>query len=210
MPAHGPPLAGGPGLVQISGKLACGDSVNSSSSMPRASAKAWPRVPSTHIAVVSVQALCSSLTALRASEPIKTAQLCTMECLRPDLECLQLQNIGMPQAPMHAANCVYCMQAREQLALPLSPVLQAKLPRWPGAEMPWPGHLNALACCNFAGTPCLLQGQWEDRLASYFAHQIRTDPSPVYGEGFRAALDAFQEHGLPAVLQAVASTGRLP
>jgi hypothetical protein len=54
------------------------------------------------------------------------------------------------------------------------------------------------------------QGAWEERLASYFAHQIRTDPSVVYGDGFRAAHDAFQMHGLKATLQHVVQTGTLP
>ncbi len=44
------------------------------------------------------------------------------------------------------------------------------------------------------------QGTWEERLASFAAHQIRSDPSPVYGGGARAALDAFQRLGLPALL----------
>jgi hypothetical protein len=54
------------------------------------------------------------------------------------------------------------------------------------------------------------QGTWEERLASFFAHQIRTDTSYVYGEGFRAAHDAFQRHGLPAVLACVRAERRFP
>ena len=45
---------------------------------------------------------------------------------------------------------------------------------------------------------------------SYFAHQIRSDPSPVYGEGFRAAHESFQRHGLRAVLDSVRATGSIP
>ena len=55
-----------------------------------------------------------------------------------------------------------------------------------------------------------VQGTWEERLSSFFAHQIRTDPSPVYGGGLRAALDAFQRLGLPALLAHVRSTGAVP
>ena len=46
----------------------------------------------------------------------------------------------------------------------------------------------------------LVQGTWAERLLSLCAHSIRTDKSPVYGDGFRAALDAFQEMGLPALV----------
>lgn len=55
-----------------------------------------------------------------------------------------------------------------------------------------------------------MQGTWEERLASYFAHQIRTDRSHVYGDGFRAAHEAFQKHGLGATLASVRAYGRLP
>ncbi len=56
-----------------------------------------------------------------------------------------------------------------------------------------------------------LQGTWEERLASYFAHQIRTDPSDVYGEGFRLALEAYQNLGqLPALIAHVEQTGQFP
>lgn len=51
---------------------------------------------------------------------------------------------------------------------------------------------------------------YEERLAAYLGHAIRTDRSRVYGDGFRAALDAFQRHGLPAVLAHVRQTGELP
>ena len=54
------------------------------------------------------------------------------------------------------------------------------------------------------------QGTWEERLTSFFAYQIRTDPSHVYGDGFRAAFEAFQKHGLAAVISAVRATGSFP
>lgn len=55
-----------------------------------------------------------------------------------------------------------------------------------------------------------LQEVWEGRLASYFANQIRTHPDEVYGGGFKAALDAFQQHGLRTTLLYVKKTGVLP
>ena len=149
--------------------------------------------------------MCPSLIALRADQ-LSSARWSVSHL--PMNVCNYTTWVGLGH--MHAANCTYCMQARQPgSSLNAHCTLCCKL-SCPRGKRPWPGHLNEFACCNFAGIACLLQGQWEDRLASYFAHQIRTDPSPVYGEGFRAGLDAFQEHGLPAVLQAVASTGRLP
>ena len=55
-----------------------------------------------------------------------------------------------------------------------------------------------------------MQEGWEERLASYFANQIRTHPSDTYGGGFQAALGAFQDHGLRASLLHVKKTGVLP
>lgn len=55
-----------------------------------------------------------------------------------------------------------------------------------------------------------LQEVWEGRLASYFANQIRTHPDEVYGGGFKAALDALQQHGLRTTLLYVKKTGVLP
>ena len=57
---------------------------------------------------------------------------------------------------------------------------------------------------------CAVQGTWEERIASYFANQIRLDPSDVYGEGFRMALMAYQKHGLQTVLDQVQQTGYFP
>lgn len=56
-----------------------------------------------------------------------------------------------------------------------------------------------------------VQGQgWEERLAAYFGHQIRSDTSVVYGDGFRLAHQAFQEHGLGKLLEHVRQTGAFP
>ncbi|KAL3138373.1 hypothetical protein ABBQ32_006175 [Trebouxia sp. C0010 RCD-2024] len=54
------------------------------------------------------------------------------------------------------------------------------------------------------------QGSWEERLASYFAHQIRTDPTSVYGDGFKLALEAYQDSDLPTVIAHAERTGRFP
>jgi hypothetical protein len=51
---------------------------------------------------------------------------------------------------------------------------------------------------------------YEERLAAFFGNQIRTDASVVYGDGLRAALEAFQRHGLAKVLAHVKQTASLP
>eukprot|EP00198_Chlamydomonas_reinhardtii_P013404 XP_001702741.1 metalloprotease [Chlamydomonas reinhardtii] len=48
----------------------------------------------------------------------------------------------------------------------------------------------------------------EQRLASFFSYQIRTDTSEVYGDGFRDAMEAFQSHGLTNVVRNVQLYGR--
>eukprot|EP00239_Pterosperma_sp_CCMP1384_P006751 CAMPEP_0197851976 /NCGR_PEP_ID=MMETSP1438-20131217/19370_1 /TAXON_ID=1461541 /ORGANISM="Pterosperma sp., Strain CCMP1384" /LENGTH=664 /DNA_ID=CAMNT_0043465797 /DNA_START=153 /DNA_END=2147 /DNA_ORIENTATION=+ len=44
----------------------------------------------------------------------------------------------------------------------------------------------------------------------YVKNQIRTDRSPVYGEGFRKAWAAYEKFGLKSVLESISKTGRLP
>ncbi|CAD7701924.1 unnamed protein product [Ostreobium quekettii] len=54
------------------------------------------------------------------------------------------------------------------------------------------------------------QDYYEKRLGSFTAHQIRTNPTAVYGDGFRAAHAAFQCYGLTAVVNHVKETQQLP
>lgn len=51
---------------------------------------------------------------------------------------------------------------------------------------------------------------WQTRLHSFLGHQIRTDTSPVYGDGFRRALEAFQQRGLRALVEHVIAHGDWP
>lgn len=44
---------------------------------------------------------------------------------------------------------------------------------------------------------------YQQRLLSYYGNQIRTDTSDVYGEGFRIALELFQQRGLRALVEYV-------
>ena len=64
------------------------------------------------------------------------------------------------------------------------------------------------------GGPSGRSDGWEETnlaaMAGYVGNQIRTDPSEVYGDGLRAALKAYQRHGLEAVFRHVRATGQLP
>lgn len=47
------------------------------------------------------------------------------------------------------------------------------------------------------------------RLGEFFLHQIETDSSPVYGDGFRAAMAAVNAYGLPKTIDHLRNTGRI-
>ncbi|EFJ44813.1 hypothetical protein VOLCADRAFT_106269 [Volvox carteri f. nagariensis] len=71
------------------------------------------------------------------------------------------------------------------------------------------GLCQLMACLWLDRQHELLKGkQEEQRLASFFSYQIRTDTSEVYGDGFREAMEAFQSIGFAAVIQNVKRYGR--
>ncbi|KAG0589905.1 hypothetical protein KC19_1G056900 [Ceratodon purpureus] len=47
------------------------------------------------------------------------------------------------------------------------------------------------------------------RLGEFFLHQIETDSSPIYGDGFRAASAAVAKYGLPRTLHHLRQTGEI-
>lgn len=47
------------------------------------------------------------------------------------------------------------------------------------------------------------------RLGEFFLHQIETDASPVYGDGFRSAYAAASKYGLVRTLAHLRKTGRI-
>eukprot|EP00878_Enallax_costatus_P028415 GHUV01030692.1.p1 GENE.GHUV01030692.1~~GHUV01030692.1.p1 ORF type:complete len:380 (+),score=79.94 GHUV01030692.1:399-1538(+) len=53
-------------------------------------------------------------------------------------------------------------------------------------------------------------GQYQETLLSYLGYQIRTDTSEVYGEGFRIAMEKFQQRGLKALVEYVIANGTWP
>lgn len=52
-------------------------------------------------------------------------------------------------------------------------------------------------------------GATHQRLGEFFLHQIETDASPVYGDGFRAAFAAASAYGLARTLEHLKLTGKI-
>ncbi|XP_076893248.1 protein DA1-like isoform X2 [Bidens hawaiensis] len=51
---------------------------------------------------------------------------------------------------------------------------------------------------------------FDKKLAEFFKHQIESDMSPVYGNGFRAGHQAVLKYGLPSTLEHIRLTGSFP
>lgn len=51
---------------------------------------------------------------------------------------------------------------------------------------------------------------FEKKLGEFFKHQIETDPSPTYGEGFRAGIRAVERYGLRGTLDHIKRSGSFP
>ncbi|TYJ49273.1 hypothetical protein E1A91_A01G123100v1 [Gossypium mustelinum] len=52
--------------------------------------------------------------------------------------------------------------------------------------------------------------EFERKLGEFFKHQIESDTSPVYGDGFRAGNQAVYKYGLRRTLEHIRMTGRFP
>ncbi|XVE55988.1 hypothetical protein DITRI_Ditri03aG0201400 [Diplodiscus trichospermus] len=52
--------------------------------------------------------------------------------------------------------------------------------------------------------------EFERKLGEFFKHQIESDTSPVYGDGFRAGYQAVCKYGLRRTLEHIRMTGRFP
>jgi hypothetical protein len=51
---------------------------------------------------------------------------------------------------------------------------------------------------------------FERKLGEFFKHQIETDPSAIYGDGFRAGMKAVESYGLRGTLDHIKRTGFFP
>ncbi|GKV29845.1 hypothetical protein SLEP1_g38735 [Rubroshorea leprosula] len=54
------------------------------------------------------------------------------------------------------------------------------------------------------------RSQFDKKLGEFFKHQIESDRSPVYGDGFRAGQQAVHKYGLRRTLDHIRMTGRFP
>ncbi|KAK8642468.1 hypothetical protein V6N13_011810 [Hibiscus sabdariffa] len=54
------------------------------------------------------------------------------------------------------------------------------------------------------------RSQFDRNLGEFFKHQIESDASPVYGDGFRAGHQAVYKYGLRSTLEHIRMTGRFP
>jgi hypothetical protein len=55
-----------------------------------------------------------------------------------------------------------------------------------------------------------VQTDFEKKLGEFFKHQIETDPSDVYGDGFRDGIKAVERYGLRKTLDHMKLTGVFP
>ncbi|GMI82577.1 DA (large in Chinese) 1 [Hibiscus trionum] len=72
---------------------------------------------------------------------------------------------------------------------------------------------NAPQTSSSASSSRLKKGkrsQLERKLGEFFKHQIESDASPVYGDGFRAGHQAVYKYGLRRTLEHIRMTGRFP
>jgi len=54
------------------------------------------------------------------------------------------------------------------------------------------------------------QSDFEKKLGEFFKHQIESDESPAYGEGFRVGNQAVLKYGLRTTLDHIRMTGNFP
>ncbi|XP_031406613.1 protein DA1-like isoform X2 [Punica granatum] len=54
------------------------------------------------------------------------------------------------------------------------------------------------------------RSQFDQKLGNFFKHQVESDTSPVYGDGFRAGWQAVQKYGLNRTLDHISVTGNFP
>lgn len=54
------------------------------------------------------------------------------------------------------------------------------------------------------------RSQFDQKLGDFFKHQLESDASPVYGDGFRAGWQAVRKYGLNRTLDHIGVTGNFP
>ncbi|XP_059454300.1 protein DA1 isoform X1 [Corylus avellana] len=75
------------------------------------------------------------------------------------------------------------------------------------------GSGSNVASTSSSASTALKRGtgsQFERKLGEFFKHQIKSDISPVYGDGFRAGQQAVNKYGLQSTLEHIRMTGTFP
>nr|WID60820.1 DA1 protein [Arabidopsis thaliana] len=91
-------------------------------------------------------------------------------------------------------------------------ICQVMAHKWLDAELA-AGSTNSNAGSSSSSSQGLKKGprsQYERKLGEFFKHQIESDASPVYGDGFRAGRLAVHKYGLRKTLEHIQMTGRFP
>ncbi|KAJ4701870.1 protein DA1-related 1-like [Melia azedarach] len=82
---------------------------------------------------------------------------------------------------------------------------------WLTAELSSGGNAASMSSSSASSTSRRARRpKFEKKLGEFFKHQIETDTSPVYGDGFRAGQRAVQKYGLQRTLDHIRMTGRFP
>ncbi|CAI0435356.1 unnamed protein product [Linum tenue] len=71
-------------------------------------------------------------------------------------------------------------------------------------------QLNFESSSSSTGSRADSRAPFDKKLGSFFKHQIESDSSPVYGDGFRAGQLAVRKYGLQRTLEHIQMTGRFP
>ncbi|VFQ86904.1 unnamed protein product [Cuscuta campestris] len=79
------------------------------------------------------------------------------------------------------------------------------------AHMWLESQIESLSCRNNSGSNSSSNyGGYERKLGDFFKHQIESDTSPVYGNGYRAGKMAVLKYGLQGTLEHIGMTGTFP
>ncbi|XP_052201179.1 protein DA1-related 1-like isoform X1 [Diospyros lotus] len=84
--------------------------------------------------------------------------------------------------------------------------LESQIMSIPGSNIPSTSSSASLSRSSKQGT----RSPFERKLGEFFKHQIESDTSPVYGNGFRAGNQAVLKYGLRRTLDHIRFTGTFP
>lgn len=86
---------------------------------------------------------------------------------------------------------------------------------WLSTELMSCQDYNDVASTSYSAAPAAssrrkTMSKFERKLGEFFKHQIESDMSPVYGDGFRAGQMAVHKYGLRSTLDHIQMTGTFP